>query len=270
MTKDETRAPSRANATMPAAGAGAEPDATGRNIVLEVNAGAGGEDAAELAAQLVRMYLRYAARANLEHRIAAREHSPTGGTRHATLILGQGPTTRWSEEEGVHRVTRLSRHGSGRGRRQTSFASVRILDPGTEDGPPALERASVRIEVKRGHGPGGQHRNTRESAVRAVHVPSGLSADAQGERSQHANRREALRILSARVAHAQNERRRDAEAAQRATQAPSAFAHQVRSYRLERDQIDDHRTGQRIGGAKNILDGALDRLWQHTSQRSNP
>ena len=207
------------------------------------------------------MYLRYAQRRNLTHHIVQIESADERSLKHVTIEIADDGTGRWGDENGIHRSVRISKVGSGRGRRQTSFASVATFEAPDESAPTTIDENDLRIEVKRGSGPGGQHRNTTESVVRIVHLPTRTSATAAGERSQHANRRSAMKILEGKLA-AQTEvqARRDARH-ERNAKPPIGFAHQVRTYRLDEQTVIDHRTGRTDRKGSKILAGGLERLW---------
>ena len=217
-------------------------------VVCRVTAGAGGAEAQDWAVMLHGMYRRWAASRGLDHETGA-ELLVIRGAAGAGLL----------GEHGVHRLARFSPHDPRR-RLQTSFASVSVtpLESERPEEPSTLPAREVRVETFRGSGPGGQHRNTRDTAVRAVHVPTGLTAVCDSDRSQHHNRRRALRVLADRVAAA-----RAAPAPPRP--GPAARGAQIRSYVLQpRPLVVDHRTGCRSRDPATVLAGNLDefiRAW---------
>lgn len=215
-------------------------------VACRVTAGAGGAEAQDWAVMLHGMYRRWAASRGLDHESTA-ELLVVRGAAGAELL----------GEHGVHRLARFSPHDPRR-RLQTSFASVAVtpLESQRPEKVAALPASEVRVETFRGSGPGGQHRNTRDTAVRAVHVPTGLAAVCTSSRSQHHNRRQALRVLAGRVASTQA-----APAPPRATSA--ARGAQVRSYVLHpRPLVVDHRTGCRSRDPFSVLAGNLDEFIQ--------
>ena len=218
-------------------------------MACRVTAGAGGVEAHDWAAMLHGMYRRWAAGRGLRHESEA-----------GLLVVRGAASAALLGEHGVHRLARFSPHDPRR-RLQTSFAAVAVTP--LESQRPEKEEASlpaseVRVETFRGSGPGGQHRNTRDSAVRAVHLPTGLIAVCDSDRSQHRNRRRALRVLAGRVAAAQADP--DPPRA-----GPAARGEQIRSYVLHpRPLVVDHRTGCRSRDPARVLAGNLDgfmRAW---------
>ena len=217
-------------------------------MVCRVTAGVGGAEAQDWAVMLHDMYRRWAAMRGLDHE-----------TETGLLVVRGDAGAELLGEHGVHRLARFSPHDPRR-RLQTSFASVAVtpLESQRPEEAAALPAREVRIETFRGSGPGGQHRNTRDSAVRAVHVPTGLTAVCVSNRSQHRNRRQALRVLAGRVAVA-----RAGPDPPRA--GPAARGEQIRSYVLHpRPLVVDHRTGCRSHDPARVLAGNPDefmRAW---------
>ena len=243
------------------------PAPTPRPIILTVRAGAGGRDAQAFAARLLRMYVRYAQRTRTRHTLLHAEHTDAG-TRSATLRVHPRPGQRWHTEHGVHRITHLSGVGSGRGRRHTSFVAVEALEEPAPAETPTIAREAVRIDVFRGSGPGGQHRNATESSVRIRHIESGITAVCAGARSQHANYEAAMRILVARLTERDRRAAESARARARRDRAPAGFGHHVRTYRMERDSVQDNARGVRVSGANTVLEGDLARLWRAQRTKS--
>lgn len=200
------------------------------------------------------MYRRWAASKGLHHESEA-----------GLLVVRGAASAALLGEHGVHRLARFSPHDPRR-RLQTSFASVAVspLESQRPEEPSALPASEVRVETFRGSGPGGQHRNTRDSAVRAVHLPTGLTAVCDSDRSQHHNRRRALRVLAGRVAAARAD-----PAPPRA--APAARGAQIRSYVLHpRPLVVDHRTGCRSRDPAGVLAGNLDELMRAWAAHGRP
>ena len=223
-------------------------------MACRVTAGAGGAEAQDWAVMLHRMYRRWAACRGLHHEPEAE-----------VLVIRGAASAELLGEQGVHRLARFSPHDPRR-RLQTSFASVAVTpleSQRPEKEPEALPASELRVETFRGSGPGGQHRNTRDTAVRAVHVPTGLTAVCDSDRSQHHNRRQALRVLADRVAAARAE-----PAPPRA--GPAARGAQIRSYVLHpRPLVVDHRTGCRSRDPASVLAGNLDEFLRAWTTRSS-
>ena len=224
-------------------------DLEAAGVVCRVTAGAGGAEAQDWAVMLQGMYRRWASSRGLTHESDAE-----------LLVIRGAAGAELLGEHGVHRLARFSPHDPRR-RLQTSFAAVSVTpleSPRPEKEAASLPASEVRVETFRGSGPGGQHRNTRDTAVRAVHVPTGLTAVCDSDRSQHHNRRQALGVLADRVTAA-----RAAPDPPRA--GPAARGAQIRSYVLHpRPHVVDHRTGCRSRDPANVLAGNLDefiRAW---------
>lgn len=198
--------------------------------LLSVRAGAGGADARAWADQLVAMYAAWAREEGRAAHLVDERHGE-GGLRAATLRIGGRDAYGWLRGEiGVHRVSHLSRFGA-RGKRQTSFAAVEVL-PELPVVAHRLELGAVRMDTYRASGPGGQHRNKTDSAVRATHEETGITAHASGDRSQHANRAAALALLTARVRAYEDEQRERSLSAGRVMAPPPSFGARRRSYVL--------------------------------------
>jgi peptide chain release factor 1 len=232
-----------------------------RNVIVEVRAGTGGEEAALFAAELLRMYLRYAERHRWKTEILTASETAIGGYREVIAeIHGTGAYSRLKFEGGVHRVQRVPETESG-GRIHTSTATVAVLPEADEVDVTIDEEKDLRIEVKRSSGPGGQSVNTTDSAVRITHLPSGLVVEIQDEKSQHKNRAKAMAVLRSRLLELEQRRAHEAEAAVRRSMVGSGErSEKVRTYNYPQDRVTDHRIGMDLHNLPQVLDGDLDRL----------
>ncbi len=239
-----------------------------RNVIIEVRAGTGGEEASLFAADLFRMYARYAERRRWKVELLASSESDSGGLKEAIAeVTGAGAYSRFKYESGVHRVQRVPVTESS-GRIHTSTATVAVLPEAEAVDEIDLPEKDLRIDVKRSSGPGGQSVNTTDSAVRITHLPTGLVVDIQDEKSQHKNKAKALAILSARLL----EMRRQAQAEERGEQRRSQVgtgerAEKIRTYNFPDDRVTDHRIGLTVHNLPGLLEGDIDRLVEPLIER---
>jgi peptide chain release factor 2 len=231
------------------------------DAIASLHAGAGGTESQDWAEMLLRMYLRWAEREGFETELDEVSPGEEAGIKSATFIV-RGPNAfgLLSAERGVHRLVRISPFDAQK-RRHTSFASLDVIPLLPEDEEVEIDPKDLRIETYRSSGAGGQHVNVTDSAVRITHVPTGVSAACQNERSQMQNRAVAMRILKARLADlARRERAQKIEDI-RGERRDIEFGSQIRSYVLHPYRmVKDHRTGREKSNVDRVLDGDLDDL----------
>ena len=229
-----------------------------RNVVMEIRAGAGGEEAALFGTMLQRMYARYAERRGW--RVEIMDVSPTelGGVKEAVFtISGEGAFSRLKYESGVHRVQRIPVTESN-GKRQTSTATVAVL-PEAEEVDVKIDPNDLRIDVYRASGHGGQYINKTDSAVRITHIPSGLVVTCQDEKSQLKNKEKAMRVLRSRLYELLQGEKDAAYAGERRAQVGTGDrSERIRTYNFNEGRVSDHRIGKTIYAIDAFVDGDMD------------
>jgi peptide chain release factor 1 len=233
-----------------------------KDVIIEIRAGAGGDEAALFAGQLYDMYTRYADRLGFKHRTLASSPAEVGGYREVALeIEGDGAYSVFKHEGGTHRVQRVPKTES-QGRIHTSTATVAVL-PEAEDVEIDISPGELEIDVYRSSGPGGQSVNTTDSAVRITHKPTGLVVTCQNEKSQLQNKEQALRILRSRLLEREMRERREQEGAMRLAQVGTGDrSAKVRTYNFPQGRITDHRVGVTSHNLEAVLNGELDDFTQ--------
>jgi peptide chain release factor 2 len=229
--------------------------------ILEIHAGAGGTEAQDWAEMLLRMYSRWAER----HEFTVKEldflAGDEAGVKSVTLQI-EGPYAfgLLKSEKGIHRLIRISPFDTS-GRRHTSFASVDVYPDAGQDIEIDIREEDLRVDVYRASGPGGQHVNKTSSAVRITHIPTGVVAQCQNEKSQHRNKETALKILKARLYEMELEKLQEERQADYAAKEQIGFGSQIRTYTLQPYRlVKDHRTNTEVGDVDAVLDGQLDEL----------
>lgn len=231
------------------------------NAFLTLHAGAGGTESCDWAAMLLRMYDRYCQKQGFE--VATVDYQPgeEAGVKSVTLMVS-GP---WAygflkAERGVHRLVRISPFDSAK-RRHTSFASLDVVAEISDDVAVEVDEKDLRVDTYRSGGAGGQHVNKTDSAIRLTHLPTGIVVACQAERSQHANRARAMKILRAKIYELEQDKKRREMEQFYGAKGEIAWGHQIRSYVLQPyTMVKDHRTEAETGQVDAVLDGDLDRF----------
>ena len=231
-----------------------------RDAIVEIRAGAGGDEAALFAADIGRMYQRFAERNHWKMELMEMSESASGGFKEAIFSLkGDGAYGRLRHESGVHRVQRVPATES-QGRIHTSTCTVAVL-PEAEEVEVDIDENELRIDVYRSSGPGGQSVNTTDSAVRITHLPTGLVVAIQDEKSQHKNRAKALRVLRSRLYEDAKRKQMEAESAARRSQVGTGDrSEKIRTYNFPQSRVTDHRIGYTAHNLGDLLDGDLEAL----------
>lgn len=231
-----------------------------KDVIIEVRAGTGGEEAALFGADLLRMYTRYAERHGYKAELMNENYTEKGGVKEVVLSLqGKGAYSRMKFESGVHRVQRVPETES-QGRIHTSAATVAVL-PEAEDVEVDINPNDLQIDTYRSGGAGGQHINKTESAIRITHIPTGLVVQCQDERSQHKNRDKAMRVLKSRLLELYQSKAAEAEADERKSQVGSGDrSERIRTYNFPQSRVTDHRIGLTLYKLEAFLDGDMDEI----------
>ncbi len=228
-----------------------------KNVVIEIRAGAGGEEAALFAGVLYRMYSMYADTQRYKTEVVSMNETGLGGFREITfMISGEGAYSRFKYESGVHRVQRVPETESS-GRIHTSTATVAVL-PEAEDVEIEINQSDLEIETIKSSGAGGQHVNKTESAIRLLHKPSGIVIECQDERSQFKNRDKAMKLLRAKLFDMKTREQNDKIANERRSQVGTGDrSERIRTYNYPQGRVTDHRIGHTIHSLESFLDGNI-------------
>ncbi len=231
-----------------------------KNVILEIRAGAGGEEAALFASVLARMYTMYAESRRFKTEIVSANETELGGYRELTMMIsGEGAYTRFKFESGVHRVQRVPETES-QGRIHTSTATVAVL-PEAEEVEVEINQADLIIETQKSSGAGGQHVNKTESAIRLIHKPSGIVIECQDERSQHKNKDKAMKLLRAKLYDMKRTEQADKIAADRKSQVGTGDrSERIRTYNYPQGRVSDHRIGLTLYSLESFMNGSIDEM----------
>jgi peptide chain release factor 1 len=232
-----------------------------KNVILEIRAGTGGEEAKLFAAELLRMYLRYAERHRMRSEVLSSGETGIGGISEAIVEIGGGggAYSRLKFEAGVHRVQRIPVTESS-GRIHTSTATVAVM-PEAEEVEVEIDERDIRVDVYRSTGHGGQSVNTTDSAVRITHIPSGIVVAIQDEKSQIKNKAKAMSVLRSRLLARKRAEAAEVESALRRSMVGSGErSEKIRTYNFPQDRLTDHRIGLDLHNLPGVMDGDIDRL----------
>jgi peptide chain release factor 1 len=228
-----------------------------KDVIIEVRAGTGGEEAALFAADLLKMYMRFAERQNLGYELASLNETEKGGVKEAVaMIHGRGAYSMLKYESGVHRVQRVPETEAS-GRIHTSAATVAVL-PEAEDLDVEINPDDLQIDTYRSGGAGGQHVNKTESAIRITHLPTGLVVQCQDERSQGRNRDKAMKVLQTRLLDLMQSRQQQQYASERKSQVGSGDrSERIRTYNFPQGRVTDHRISMTVYNIADFMDGNI-------------
>lgn len=231
-----------------------------RNVIVEIRAGAGGEEAALFASVLFRMYSMYAELKKFKIEILNVNETELGGYKEISfMVVGDGAYSRFKYESGVHRVQRVPETEAS-GRIHTSTITVAVL-PEAEDVEIEINPADLQIDTFRASGAGGQHINKTESAIRITHIPSGLIVECQDERSQYKNKEKAMKVLKSRLLEIKTKEQTDAMASERKNQVGTGDrSERIRTYNYPQGRMTDHRIGLTLYKLESILNGNIDEI----------
>ena len=232
----------------------------GKNVIIEIRAGVGGEESALFAGSLYRMYSMYAESRRWKLEVANVNDTELGGIKEISFVIeGAGAYSRLKYESGVHRVQRVPETEAS-GRIHTSTVTVAVL-PEVDEVEFQINPADLQIDTFRSSGAGGQHVNKTESAIRITHLPTGTVVECQDERSQYKNRDRAMKILASRLYEAEARKQAEAIAAERRSQVGTGMRNErIRTYNFPQGRVTDHRIGLTLYKIDQIMDGALDEL----------
>ncbi|MBI2437942.1 MAG: peptide chain release factor 2 [Lentisphaerae bacterium] len=231
------------------------------NAYVSLHAGAGGTEACDWVAMLLRMYRKYAQRRGFQSTLLDLLPGDEAGVKSATLLVeGEGAYGYLSAERGVHRLVRISPFDANK-RRHTSFAALDVVAELDDDAEVEIAETDLRVDTYRSGGAGGQHVNKTDSAVRLTHLPTGIVVACQSERSQHANRTKAMKLLRARVYELRQDQKRQEMEKFYGQKGEIAWGRQIRSYVLQPyTMAKDHRTNVEVGNVQSVLEGDLDKF----------
>ncbi len=238
-----------------------------KNAIIEIRAGTGGEEAALFARDLMKMYLRYAEKKGFKTSIIELHETDLGGLRELIMLIeGKSAYGNLKYESGVHRVQRIPVTETG-GRIHTSTASVAVL-PEWEEVQIEIKPEDLKIEVKKAGGPGGQHVNVTDSAVRITHVPTGIVVQCQDERSQHKNKAKALRILKARLyEHEKDKKEKEIREKRKSQIGTQERSEKIRTYNFPQNRVTDHRINLTLYNLQETLEGNFEEIVQKLKER---
>jgi len=230
-----------------------------RNAIVSINAGAGGTEAQDWVEMLFRMYLKWCESKNMQTRVIDFLDGDEAGIKNLTFTVS-GPYAYGylKSEHGIHRMVRISPFDAS-GRRHTSFASVSVLPEVEQDIRIDIEEKDLRIDTFRASGPGGQHVNKTSSAVRITHLPTGIVAQCQNEKSQHRNRDMAMKVLKSKLYEMEKEKQEQKKQERHQNQKEIAWGSQIRSYIFNPYRlVKDHRTNVEVGDLERVMNGDID------------